>query len=326
MEAFLPPALKNRGDGRGSFVSTDSRSPGGSSENVSSTNANFNLTDDALSVSSEVPSTPSSTISQYHPYSSLFHHLAALDTDVPPVPEVPQEHQASVPPIPPRSSTLPPLPTLGRIPTVRRRLPMPPGHATPTTPSRPEQLWSLPAAHSTPDLSLSSDSPDSSMWIPPPLPTPSQHHRYQQHSRQTSEVSRSSISISRRQLPPQRQPPQLPIPIPPKLRSDLERRMSPSTASPDVISPSTTSEASGQADESGSSIREGGGVRGGQPQEFHRRFSEPDNHSTVRASVYELPPPAYDAIDFSLPRPPALGSGGYQCLSVDSRLPPEQIL
>ena len=152
------------------------------------------LTDDARSFNSEVPSTPSSTISQYHPYS--FFHLAALDPDVPPVPEVPQEHQASVPPIHPRSSTLPPLPSLGRLPTIRRRLPQPPGHTTPIMPARPEPFWGLPVAHSTPNLSLHADSPDSSVNHPPPLPMPPPHSRHQQHLRQMSETLRSSISIT----------------------------------------------------------------------------------------------------------------------------------
>ena len=319
MEAFPPHLLRDRGNGRGSYASSDSRSPGNSSENVSSSNNISSLTDDARSVSSEVPSTPSSAISQYHPYS--FFHLAAMDPDVPPVPEVPQEHQASVPSIPPRSSTLPSLPSLGRLPTIRRRLPQPPGHPTPITPARTEQLWGLPSARSTPNLALHVDSPDSSVNPPPPLPAPPQHSRYQPHLRQTSEISRSSLSISRRQLPPQRQPPQLPIPIAPKLRDDLARSIPPSvTPSDSMLSP--TSETPGPADESGSSIREGGGAaEGGPPQEFHRRFSEPDNRSTMRASVYELPPPAYDAIDFSLPRPPVLGAGGYQTFSVNSRLP-----
>lgn len=324
MEAFLPPVLKDRGNGRGSYASSDSRSPGNSSENVSLSNNISGWTDDARSVNSEVPSTPSSAISQYHPYS--FFHLAALDPDVPPVPEVPPEHQASVPSIPPRSSTLPHLPSLGRLPTIRRRLPQPPGHSTPMTPARTEQFWSLPSAHSTPNLTLHADSPDSSLNPPPPLPGPPQHSRYQ-HLRQTSETSRSSISTSRRQLPPQRQPPQLPIPIPPKLKDDLARSMSPSLA-PSETMLSSTSETPGPAGETDASIHEGGGsaggVGGGQLQEFHRRFSEPDNRSTMRASVYELPPPAYDAIDFSLPRPPVLGAGGYQTFSVNSRLP-EQI-
>jgi hypothetical protein len=92
---------------------------------------------------------------------------------------------------------------------------------------------------------------------------------------------------------------------------------------------SSTSETSGRAGEPDSSIHEGGGSTGdvgsGHPQEFHRRFGDMDNPSTMRASVYELPPPAYDAIDFSLPRPPTLGGEGYQSFSVNSRLPPEQI-
>ena len=327
VETSPPHLLRSGGNGRGSYASSDSRSPGNSSENVSSSNNISSLTDDARSVNSEVPSTPSSTISQYHPY-SYFYLAAALDPDVPPVPEVPQEHQASVPPIPARSSTLPPLPSLGRLPTIRRRLPQPPGHTTPITPARTEQLWGLPSTHSTPNLALHIDPPDSSMSPPPPLPTPTQNHsRYQQHVRQTSETSRSSILINRRQLPPQRQPPQLPMPITPKLRDDLARTISPSATPSDGML-STTGETPGPAGESGPSIHEGGGgaggVGGGQPQEFHRRFSEPDNRSTMRASVYELPPPAYDAIDFSLPRPPALGAGGYQTFSVNSRLP-EQI-
>lgn len=326
MEPFLPPLLRNRGSGRGSYASTDSRSPENSSENVSSSNINSTLADDARSLNSEVPSTPSSTISQHHPYS--FFYLAALDPDVPPVPEVPQEHQASVAPVPPRASTLPPLPILGRIPTVRRRLPQPPGHVTPITPARTEHFWSLPGAQSTPDLMLRVDSLDSSTGIPPPLPTTPQQSRFQHHSRQTSDISRSSMPINRRQLPPQRQPPQLPIPIAPKLRDDLVRAVPPPAASSDGTL-SSASETSGQVDEPGSSFHEGGGsaggVGGGHPQEFHRRFSEPDSHSTMRASVYELPPPAYDAIDFSLPRPPVLGPGAYQSFSVNSRLPPEQI-
>lgn len=324
MEAFLPPSLRGRGNGRGSYASTDSRSAGNSSENVSSSVINSNSADDSRSVTSEVPSTPSSTVSQYHPYS--FFHLAILDPDVPPVPEVPQEHQASVPSIPPRSSTLPPLPFLGRIPTVRRRLPQPPGRTTPITPTRTEQIWGLPSAHSTPDLTLYADSPDSSTGLPP-LPTPPQHLRYQRHSRQTSDTSRAPISTNRRQLPPQRQPPHLPIPMPPKLRDDLVRSISPVASSDEMFS--SASETPGQAGEPGSSIHAGGDGAGGvgvaQPQEFHRRFSEPDNHATMRASVYDLPPPAYDAIDFSLSRPPVLGASSYQSFAVNSRLPPEQI-
>ncbi|KAF9650865.1 hypothetical protein BDM02DRAFT_3185022 [Thelephora ganbajun] len=322
MEAFLPPALRNKKNGRGSYVSTESRSPTNSNENISSSNNNSILTDDARSINSEVPSTPSSTISQYHPYS--FFYLAALDPDVPPVPEVPPEHQASVPPIPPRSSPLPPLPTLGRIPTVRRRLPQPPGQATPVTPATTEQLWSFPNVHLTPDLTLPADSPDSSMSTHPAPQTPPQH---QQHLRQASELSLSPMSINRRQLPPQRRPPQLPIPIPPKLRDVLARSI-PSSAAPSDGMLSSTSEIPGQTGEPDSSIHEDGSARGvgnGQPQEFHRRFSDMDHRSTMRTSAYELPPPAYDAIDFSLPRPPVLGGEGYQSFSVNSRLPPEQI-
>ena len=322
MEAFLPPALRNKRNGRGSSASTDSRSPTNSSENVSGSNLHSFLTDDARSIDSEVPSTPSSTISQYHPYS--FFRLAAPDPDVPPVPEVPPEHQASVPPVPPRSSTLPPLPTLGRTPTIRRRLPQPPGQATPITPAQTEQLWGLPGAQSTPDLRLPADSPNSSISVPSPLPATPQH---QQHLRQGSDHSRSSISSGRRQLPPQRQPPQLPIPLPPKLRDDLARSIPPPTAPSDGMF--SANETSREAGEPGSSIHEGGGGAGGvgsgQPQGFLRRFSGIDDPSTMRTSLYELPPPAYDAIDFSLPRPPALGGEGYQSFSVNSRLPPEQI-
>ena len=323
IDAFLPPALRNKRNGRGSYVSTESRSPTDSNENISSPHNISSLADDTRSIISEAPSTPSSTISQYHHYS--FFHFAALDPDVPPVPEVPPEHQASVPPILPRTSTLPTLPTLGRIPTVRRRLPRPPVHATPITPAQTEQPWSRSSAHSTPELTLPADSPDSSISIPTPLPTPPQHS---QHLRQTSEFSQPSAPINRRQLPPQRQPPQLPIPIPPKLINDIARSISPSATSSDGIL-SSTSEASGQASDPSTSIHEGGGSAGGmgsdQQQEFRHRFSDLGNRSTMRASVYELPPPAYDAIDFSLPRPPALGGEGYQSFSVNSRLPPEQI-
>lgn len=320
MEAFLPSALRNRssGSGRGSYASTESRSPGHSTEDVSTPDNNATPADDARSVNSEPISTPTSTISQYHPYS--FFHFAA---DVPPVPEVPPEHQSSVPPIPPRSSTLPPLPTVGRTPTVRRRLPQPPGQATPITPARTEQFWGHPNARSTPDLTLPADSSDP-MSLPPPLPTPPQHLQQQQRLHQTSQRSRSSMSISRRPLPPQRQPPQLPVPLPPKLRDDLTRQIPPSAASSDGLS--SAGEIPGQVHEPGSSIHEGGGSAGGvQPQEFHRRFSNTENPPTVRASVYELPPPAYDAIDFSIPRPPAFSGEGYQSFSVNSRLPPEQI-
>ena len=326
MELFLPSALRNKRSGRGSYVSTESHSPANSNENVSSSNHNSSLADDTRSIGSESPSTPSSAISQSHPYS--FFHLAALDPDVPPVPEVPLEHQAYVPPILPRSSMLPPLPTVGRIPTIRRRLPQPPGQTTPITPTRTEQPWGLPSTRSAPDLMLPAGSHDSSLGTPPPLPTPPQHPQHQQHPRQTSALSRSSVSISRRQLPPQRQPPQLPIPIPPKLRDDLARSIPPSTTSSDGML-SSTSENLEQAGGPGSSIHEGDGgpvgVGSGQPQEFHRRFSDMDNQSTMRASTYELPPPAYDAIDFSLPRAPVLGGEGYQSFSVNSRLPPEQI-
>jgi len=320
MEAFLPPSLRKKRNGRGSSASTESRSPANSTENISISNAGSNLTDDARSITSEMPSTPTSTISQYHPYSCFY--VAAPDPEVPPVPEVPPEHQSSVPPVPPtppRSSTLPPLPTVGRNPTVRRRLPQPPGQATPITPARTEHLWGLSRANSTPDLTLPTDSPDSSISIPP-IPA------HQQHQRQMSEFSRPSATINRRQLPPQRQPPQLPMPLPPKLIDDLTRSIPPSAASSDGVY-SSTNEHSGDAGQPGSSIREGDGSAGGggQPQEFHRRFSDTDNPSLIRASVYDLPPPAYDAIDFSLPRPPALGGEGYQSFSVNSRLPPEQI-
>lgn len=322
MEAFLPSvlSLRSRRGGRGSYTSIESPSPANSSENISSPN-NHHLHDDARSINSEMVSTPSSAISQYHPY-SFFH--SALDPDVPPVPEVPPEHQASVPPILPRSTTLPPLPSLRRTPTVRRRLPQPPGQATPITPAHSEQFWGMPSARSTPDLTLSTDSSDFSISSPQPLPTPPQHS---QHTRQTSEFSRASMSLNRRQLPPQRQPPQLPIPIPPKLRDDLARTMPLPTACPDGTL-SSASETSGQTGDPGSSIHEEGGRAGGMgnghTQEFHRRFNDVDNQSIVRTSAYELPPPAYDAIDFSLPRPPVIGEG-YQSFSVNSMLPPEQI-
>ena len=319
IEAFLPPALRNARNGRRSCVSTESRSPANSNENVSSSNHNTSLIDDARSFVSEVPSTPSSTISQSHPYS--FYHLAALDPDVPPVPEVPPELQAYVPPILPRSSMLPLLPTPGRSPTVRRRLPQPPTPVTPARTEQTEQPWSLSGTHSTPNLTQ--DFPYSSS-IPQPLPTPPQHL---QHQRRMNEFTRSSMSINRRQLPPQRQPPQLPIPIPPKLRDDLARSLPPSaTSSGEMLS--STNETPGQVDDPGSTIHEGDnaeGLRSGQPQEFHRRLSGMDNPPTMRASVYELPPPAYDAIDFSLTRPPSLSGEGYSSFSVNSRLHPEQI-
>ena len=316
MEPFLPSSLRNNRNGRGSYISTESRSPAGSNENVSSSNT---LTDDARSINSEVPSTPCSTISPYHPYS--FSHFSTLDPDVPPVPEIPPEHLASVPPVPSHSVVQS---TLGRIPTVRRRLPQPPGQMTPLTPVRAQQLWGLSSAHSTPNLASSVDSPDSSMSAPLLLATPPQHS---QHPRQTSEFSRSSMSINRRHLPPQRQPPQLPIPIPPKLRDDLARSIPPSATPSDGML-SSTSEISGQAGDTDSSIHEDGSVEGvgnGQPQEFLRRFSDMGDQSMIRASAYELPPPAYDAIDFSLPRSPVLDGEGYQSFSLNSRLPPEQI-
>ena len=322
MEAFLPPSLRRKRNVRGSSASTESRSPANSTENISISNTNSNLTDDARSITSEMPSTPTSTVSQYHPYSCFY--IAAPDPDVPPVPEVPPEHQSSVPPVPPtppRSSTLPPLPTVGRNPTVRRRLPQPPGQVTPITPPRTEHLWGLSRACSTPDLTLPSDSLDSSISTPP-IPA------RQQHQRQTSEFSRSIMTFNRRQLPPQRQPPQLPMPLPPKLIDDLTRSIPPSAASSDGVL-SSTSDTPGDAGQPGSSIRGGGDSAGGvgsvQAQEFHRRFSETDSPSLMRASVYDMPPPAYDAIDFSIPRPPALGGEGYQSFSVNSRLPPEQI-
>ena len=316
MEALLPPALRNRRNGRGPYVFIDSRSPTDSNDGVSSSNNYHDLTDDTRSFVSEVPSTPSSAISQQHPYS--FFQLAALDPDIPPVPEVPPEHQAFVPSIPPSSATLPSLPSLGRNSTVRRRLPQPPGQPAPMNPSQAEQFWGLPSAHSTPDLVLSSDSPDSSMSIP----ASSQHS---QHIRQMSELSGSSVSINRRQLPPQRQPPQLPIPIPPKLRDDLTRSMPPSATSSDGLL-SSTSETSGQMSEPGSPIHEDDGTGGMESdhQEFHRRLSD-INQFALQGSTYELPPPAYDAIDFSIPHPPVLGGEGYQSFSVNSRLPPEQI-
>lgn len=318
MEAFLPPSLRDKRKGRGSYVSTESRSPADSSENVSSSN----LADDTRSINSEVPSTPSSTISQFHPYS--FSHLAVLDPDVPPVPEVPPEHLAYVPPIPPRSATVSSTSTLGRTPTVRRRLPQPPGQATPLTPSRAEHFWGPPSTQSTPNLTLPADSPDSSTSAPPFHPVSPQRS---QHLRQMNEFPQSSMSINRRQLPPQRQPPQWPIPIPPKLRDDMARSIPPSAAPSDGML-SSTSEISGQMGDSGSSIHEGGSVGGvgdGEPQEFRRRYSDIDNQSMIPPSAYELPPPAYDAIDFSMSRPPVLGGEGYQAFSLNSRLHPEQI-
>lgn len=317
MEPFLPASLRNNRNGRGSYISTESRSPTGSNENVSSSNT---LTDDARSINSEVPSTPCSTISPYHPYS--FSHFSTLDPDVPPVPEIPPEHLASVPPVPPRSVVLPS--TLGRIPTVRRRLPQPPGQTPPMTPAQAEQFWGLSSTHSTPNLTSPADSPDSSMSTQLLLTTSPQHS---QHVRQTSEFSRSSMSINRRHIPPQRQPPQLPMPIPPKLRDDLARSMPPSATPSDGML-SSTSEISGQAGDTDSSIHEDGSVEGvgnGQPQEFLRRYSDMGDRQMIRTSAYELPPPAYDAIDFSIPRPPVLGGDGYQSFSLNSRLPPEQI-
>jgi hypothetical protein len=66
--------------------------------------------------------------------------------------------------------------------------------------------------------------------------------------------------------------------------------------------------------DSGSSIHEGDNAEGAgddQLQEFRRRFSDIDDQSAVRASSYELPPPAYGAIDFSLPRSPVHDGEGY---------------
>ena len=250
IDAFLPPALRNKRNGRGSYVSTESCSPMDSNKNISSPHNISSLADDTRSITSEAPSTPSSTILQYHHYS--FFHFAALDPDIPPVPEVPPEHQASVPPILPRTPTLPTLPTLGRLPTVWRRLPRPPVHATPITPAPTEQPWSRSSAHSTPELTLPADSPDSPMSIPTPLPTPPQRSR---HLRWTGELSRSSASVNRRQLPPQRQPPQLLVPIPPKLIDDIARSISPSATSSDGVL-SSTGDASGQASDPSTSIHD----------------------------------------------------------------------
>jgi hypothetical protein len=215
MEAFLPPALRNRRNGRGSYVSTESRSPANSNENVSTSNTTILAWQMIHGVSvrkclrrhlRRYLSTTLILSSIWRLWILMYRLCRKFHRNI------------NLPFLPSPSSTLPPLPTLGRTPTIRRRLPQPPGQATPITPARTEQLWGLSSAHPTPDLTLPTDSPDSSMSTPPPLPSspttvpaPTTNER----------VLASSMSINRRQLPPQRQPPQLPIPIPPKLKDDL---------------------------------------------------------------------------------------------------------
>ena len=90
------------------------------------------------------------------------------------------------------------------------------------------------------------------MSIPMPLPTPPQRSR---HLRWTGKLSWSSASVNWRQPPPQRQPPQLLVPIPPKLIDDIARSISPSATSSDGIL-SSTGDASGQASDPSTSIHD----------------------------------------------------------------------
>lgn len=106
---------------------------------------------------------------------------------------------------------------------------------------------------------------------------------------------RSSGSINRRQLPQQRAPPHLPVPLVPKLMGEY-------FTSPQVMPSQEESPTEG-----GPSRAEGDDYM----QEEHNVAPEQiaeetsyDQRPRARDTIYELPPPAYDAIDFSMPRPP----------------------
>lgn len=273
MEAFLPDSMRNWRKHRSSYVSSShSHSPSDSMNHIPNT-----AWDDSRSMISETGTTPSPAASS-HPYS--FWHMST--SNIPPVPQVPAEHQNALSPLS-RSATLG---------TRRRQLPLPPGQLTPSPPQpRIDQPWlqDRPNSTSEPSTSTSGSSEMGSnlqLRLVSPLsttPPPA-----------ASEFStRSSGSINRRQLPQQRPPPQLPVPLAPKLM--VEYFTSPSQALPSHEDSHT---------EGGSSRIDLDESMEEDPAPEVIAESSFDARPRIRDTIYELPPPAYDAIDFSMPRPP----------------------
>jgi len=298
METFLPPTMRDWRKNRTSYLSgsSGSHSPNSSLNNI--TASNYALGDDSRSINSEAPTTPSSA--SVHPY-ALFN---SSDRDIiPPVPEVPIEHQSSVSPLT-RSSTL------GT--QRRRKLPLPPGPYTPNQP-RPDQPWlqNRPQSASEPSTSGSSELGSTTLQLqlvsPSTTPPP-------------SEPSRSSGSINRRALPQQRPPPQLPVPLPPKLMNELNNTREVSQT------PNSSMDASSTEGESSTiSYLE---TEHDQTQEPSQDISSITLNNTpgARETIYELPPPAYDAIDFSLPRQPVPDlPPSFQSFSLPHPEPPPEI-
>lgn len=269
MDAFLPESMRNWRKSRASYVpSSHSHSP---SDPVTP-GGNSLWGDDARSFISESAATPSSTTS--HPYSAFWHN----PEPVPPVPQVPPELQSSTPPLS-RSTTL-----------GRRRLPLPPGQLTPSPQARPDQPWlnNRPQSSSEPSTSGSSEMGSATFQlqlVSPASTTPPLH-----------EFSRSSGSINRRQLPQQRPAPQHSVPLPPKLRDEYRGEYPPQ--------PLNSIPSQDEAEPGSSGRHDADGDDHVQEQE---RALDPENRQGERDTLYELPPPAYDAIDFSMPRPPLPG-------------------
>jgi hypothetical protein len=259
MESFLPESMRNWRKNRTS--SLISSSPSSSVHNLPA-----KWPDDGRGTVSELGTISTPSPSTPHPYS--ISHVSNQD-DIPPVPEIPVEHHTSIAPLT-RSITL------GR----RRELPKPPGQLMQGP--RSDQPWLHDRPHSEPSTSGSSELESTLQLVSPPTTPPPLD---------------SSGSINRRPLPIQRPPPQLPVPLPPKLMNELHR--SRVTAN---MRNSISSIDEYPIEEAGPSSQPE--HEEGQEQGSTHDVTAFNNIPGVRDSFYELPPPAYDAIDFSMPRPP----------------------
>jgi len=114
-------------------------------------------------------------------------------------------------------------------------------------------------------------------------------------------------------LPQQRPAPQLPVPLPPKLRDEYQNGYS--TPQPLNSIPSQD-----EAEPGSSALRDTDADDHAQEQEHPIEVSSFESGRGVRDTIYELPPPAYDAIDFSMPRPALPGlPPNFQSFSISAQ-------
>lgn len=197
------------------------------------------------------------------------------DTNIPPVPPIPAQYQAG-------SSNSGSMPTSPSGLQRRRELPIPP-----VLPQAISPPW--PRSRSTP--------PDESL-----LPSSSGARDMQTfynsaHSRSSSVVSTSGSFSSRRQLPlppPQNGPPSQPLPIP-REKQALQfspRSLPPTPAPRGGINSSTQNDAHAQRRPT---LKEADNLAA-----WMRALTR-QPVTGLRESIYDLPPPAYESINFSHP-------------------------